>query len=106
MKKGITIEDYKECVLGGKSRNVEQSYFRSHKHEMFTEKIIKVALSPYDDKRVVLEDGIRTLPIGHWRTKHPDLHDIEINTKKLSEKGSLMSFAYNGILKNKQCQMN
>lgn len=99
VKKAITIEDYEECVLGGKTKNVEQTYFRSHKHEMFTEKIEKVALSPHDDKRVVLPDGIRTLPIGHWRTKHPDLQNFEINTTKLSEKGFLMIFAYNAVRK-------
>ena len=83
VNKGLAIDHYKDCVLGGKGKIMEQTNFRSHKHEMFTERVRKVALSSV----VVLDDGIRTLPIGHWRTKHPDLHDINIDAKKISEKG-------------------
>ena len=64
---------------------------------MFTEKINKVALSPKDDKRVILSDGVRTLPIGHWRTKHKGLEDIQMNTKKLAQKASLMNLALYAI---------
>ena len=42
---------------------------RSHLHEIFTEQMWKVALSPDDDKRIVMADGIQTLAIGHWRGK-------------------------------------
>ena len=69
VKKELTIDDYRECVLGKKGKTVKQTQFRSYEREIFTEQVEKVALSPYDDKRVILPDGIRTLPIGHWRTK-------------------------------------
>ena len=39
---------------------------RSHKHEIFTEEINKVALSGDDDKRIILEDKIHTLAYGHY----------------------------------------
>ena len=78
VKKELTIEDYKECVLGGKGKTLEQVNFRIYKHEIFTERVRKVGLSPYDDKRVVLSDGIRTRPIGHWQTKHPALQDPQV----------------------------
>jgi len=39
--------------------------FRSHKHNIYTEKVNKVALSADDDKRVILDDGIHTLAYGH-----------------------------------------
>ena len=97
VKKGITIEDCKDCIFNRETKTIMQTCFRTHKHEMFTEQINKVALSPGDDKRVILLDGIKTLPIGHWRTKHPILNNIEINIKKLSEKDSLMNLAYNTI---------
>ena len=93
VKKGITLEDYKKCVFNQQTKNITQLCFRTHDHEMFTEEISKVALSPKDDKRIILSDGVRTLPIGHWRTKHKDLEDLKINTKKLAEKGSLMNLA-------------
>ena len=65
VKKKLTIEDYKNCVLERSGKTVKQTQFRSYEHEIFTEEIMKVAFSPYDDKRVILPDGIRTLPIGH-----------------------------------------
>ena len=97
VKKGITLGDYKNCVFDQQTKDITQLCFRTHDHEMYTEKISKTALSPKDDKRVILPDGIRTLPIGHWRTKHKNLHDIQINTKKLAQKGSLMNLALYAI---------
>jgi len=38
---------------------------RSHKHTMYAETINKVALSAEDDKRIILEDGITTVPYGY-----------------------------------------
>ena len=43
--------------------------FKSHRHELYTEKVNKIALSADDDKRVIMADGIHTLAIGHYKTK-------------------------------------
>ena len=67
VKKHLTIEDYKNCVLSGVQKKIEQTTLRSRKHTIYTEHTRKLALSPYDDKRVILEDGISTLPIGHYK---------------------------------------
>ena len=40
---------------------------RSHKHEIFTETVNKIALSANDDKRVIREDGIHTFAHGHYK---------------------------------------
>ena len=98
VKKGITLEDYKKCVFNQQSKDITQLCFRTHDHEMFTEKISKVVLSPKDDKRVILSDGIRTLPIGHWRTRHKNLGNVQMNIKKLAQKGSLMNLALYSII--------
>ena len=100
VKKKLAIEDYKNCVLNSAAKTVKQTQFRSYDHEIFTEEIVKIALSPKDDKRVILQDGIHTLPHGHWRTKHSGLHVVDINLEKLCEKGSLMSLAYNKLCGN------
>ena len=39
----------------------------SHSHNIYTEKINKVAHSGDDDKRIILEDGIHTLALGHFK---------------------------------------
>ena len=43
--------------------------FKSEKHEVFTQKVNKIALSADDDKRFILPDGISTLAWGHWRLR-------------------------------------
>ena len=42
---------------------------RSHRHEVYTEQVNKIALSAEDDKRVVLEDRVHTLARGHYSLK-------------------------------------
>ena len=69
IKKEITFDDFKDCVLNGVVKHVTQNTIRSRKHEVFTESLHKKALCPKDDKRVVLEDGIHTLPIGHAKLR-------------------------------------
>ena len=67
VKKSITHEDYKKCLLTGKEQLRKQNIIRSYKHEVYTEEVNKVALSVSDDKRYILEDGINTLALGHYR---------------------------------------
>jgi len=43
---------------------------RSRFHNIFTETVNKLALSADDDKRVVMEDKISTLAIGHYRVEN------------------------------------
>ena len=38
---------------------------RSHKHHVYGESVRKIALSPLDTKRYILDDGIRTRAIGY-----------------------------------------
>ena len=39
---------------------------RSMKHKVYTIEQNKKSLVPYDDKRFLLNDGITTLPYGHY----------------------------------------
>ena len=65
----IRHEDYKTCLLTGQGQYRKQNIIRSHDHEVYTEEVNKMALSPDDDKRYILEDGINTLAWGHRRIK-------------------------------------
>ena len=67
VKKSIMHEDYKTCLTTGKEQLRKQNIIRSYKHEVYTEEVNKVALSASDDKRYILEDGIGTLALGHYK---------------------------------------
>ena len=41
---------------------------RSHKHEIYTETVIRLHYHAMDDKRVIMEDGVNTYAHGHFRT--------------------------------------
>lgn len=60
----------------------------------------KIALTSADNKRIVIPNDPehKTLAIGHWRAKHPALYNVDVDVKKLFEKGSLMNLAYDAIL--------
>ena len=51
VKKSIAHEDYKKCLFTGKEQLRKMNVIRSYKHEVYTEEINKIALSPDDDKR-------------------------------------------------------
>jgi hypothetical protein len=65
IKKEITFDNYKECLFSGEKQWRGMNVYRSRLHEIYTERVIKIALSAGDDKRIICEDGIHTLAIGH-----------------------------------------
>jgi hypothetical protein len=67
VKKNIAFEDYKTCLLDRKEIYRSMNIIRSHKHEIYSERVNKIALSCEDDKRIILKDGIHTLAHGHRR---------------------------------------
>ena len=67
VKKTIAHEDYKKCLFTGKEQLWKMNVIRSYKHEVYTEEVNKIALSPDDDKMHILEDGMHTLALGHYK---------------------------------------
>jgi len=65
----ITHDDNKNCALYHKEQMRKMNLIRSHLHDVYSEEVNKVALSPKDDKRVIMEDEIHTLAYGHYRLK-------------------------------------
>ena len=63
----ITHEDYKHCLFTRKSKLAKMNVIRSRAHNIYTEKINKVALSCEDDKRIILEDGIHTFALKDYK---------------------------------------
>ena len=66
IKNKITHEDCKHCLFTRKSKLAKMDVIRSRAHNIYTEKINKVAMSCEDDKRFICEDGIHTFALGHF----------------------------------------
>ena len=67
IKKTITFNDYKDCLFDNKPAMRKMNVIRSHLHTMYTETVNKIALSPFDDKRLIREDNIHTFAYGHYK---------------------------------------
>ena len=66
VKKTISFDDYKRCLLKGTTVHRSQMMFRSRKHKVKTLEVNKLALSGEDDKRVSI-DGMASLAMGHYK---------------------------------------
>ncbi|KAL4153311.1 hypothetical protein QTP88_001144 [Uroleucon formosanum] len=64
----ICFNDFENCLLTKESKYIKQNLFRTKKHDIFTVEQNKKALSVYDDKRFILDNGIDTLAWGHYKT--------------------------------------
>ena len=67
IKKSIAHENYKKCLFTGKEQLRKMNVIIRHMHEVYTEEVNKIALCPDDDKRHILENGVHTLALGHYR---------------------------------------
>ncbi|XP_070529810.1 uncharacterized protein [Cardiocondyla obscurior] len=65
--KKITFDDYTRCLKEEIEMTRQQTCIRSKLHEVYTIREEKTALSPYDDKRYIIQDSIETLPWGHYK---------------------------------------
>ena len=68
VKRNISLADYRECLFTGERQLRSMNVIRSREHVIHSERVNKVALSCEDDKRVILDDRISTLAIGHYKT--------------------------------------
>ncbi len=57
---------YRSCLLDQKLRHDSMNMIRSENHQLHTITVNKVSLSPFDDKRYLLVDGITSLAYGHY----------------------------------------
>jgi len=70
IKKRITHEDFLNRLFTNKEHMRTMNIIRCRFHNIFTETVNTLALSADDEKRVVMEDKISTLPIGHYRAEN------------------------------------
>lgn len=56
---------YKECLFNDCALKHSMNLIRSYNYQLYSVTCNKTSLSPFDDKRYVLESGIDTLAYGH-----------------------------------------
>ncbi|KAJ4444899.1 hypothetical protein ANN_06697 [Periplaneta americana] len=66
IRNALTFEDYATCRESGITTYTKNNAIRSYFHNVFTMCVNKVTLNSFDDKRVVLQDGINTVPHGFY----------------------------------------
>ena len=66
IKKNLHHENYRGVLFENKQLHHKMKTIRSQKHEIGSYEINKVSLSCFDDKRFILEDGIKSYAYGHY----------------------------------------
>lgn len=66
LEKEIGFDDYVNCIQNGTVLKKNQNSFRTKLHNMYTIQQMKIALSPFDDKRVIQQGTHDTLAYGHY----------------------------------------
>ena len=66
LRKNLDHEQYRKCLFSQSLKYIQASTLRSEGHQIYTYHISKLGLSPFDDKRYIIHDGIRTLAYGHY----------------------------------------
>ena len=64
IKQKLMFQNFKNCFFNNKTFYRSQERFRGYNHDVYTEKVNKIALSNNDDKRLQTFDGITTYPYG------------------------------------------
>ena len=65
LKKGITPGDYHQVLNESKVMHHRMKTIRSDCHQISSYEINKISLSPFNDKRYILSDGISGYAYGH-----------------------------------------
>jgi len=66
VKKEIKHRDYLDVLFNQKIMHHQMNTLRSESHQINSYHLNKVSLSPYDDKRYLLDDGITSLSYGSY----------------------------------------
>ena len=74
-----------------------QITFKSDYHKIYTQKINKIALNYFDDKRIQANHKITTYPYGYFNNNLSTNNEIKSNTDKL------MEIDNGGIIPKKKC---
>ncbi|XP_046666612.1 uncharacterized protein LOC124358355 [Homalodisca vitripennis] len=76
----LTFDDYKQCLFTSGIQYGSMNMIRSFKHDLYSVELNKIVLSPHDDKRYIQDDGIGTLPWGHYSIPVEVMAELEIRS--------------------------
>ncbi|XP_053999870.1 uncharacterized protein LOC128887697 [Hylaeus anthracinus] len=74
----ITFDDYIQSLKNHTETTIRQNCIRSKLHNVYSISEQKIALSPHDDKKCVLTNGVNTLPWGHYCIAEENDDDVEM----------------------------
>jgi len=83
VKKNIRHQDYLDVLFNNKIMHHQMNTIRSESHQINSYQNNKVSLSPYDDKRHVLDDGITSLAYGHYLIDRGPQKNEEKNSNQI-----------------------
>ena len=63
VKKSITFEDYVQCLFSGEKQMRSMKIIESENHDIYSKEVNKIALSNDDDKRILIEDKVKTVAL-------------------------------------------
>ena len=64
---GIPHQIYRDCLMNRSILYSKMNQIRSYNHVLYSTEQNKISLSPFDDKRYVLMNGMDTLAHGHYK---------------------------------------
>ena len=67
VKKEIKHQDYLDVLFNKKIMHHQMNTIRSESHQINSYHLNKVSLSPYDDKRYLLDNGIKSYAYGNYK---------------------------------------
>ena len=85
VKSHISFSNYVDILFNSSKLLKSQFTFKSDHHDTYTQKIHKIALNYFDDKRIQVDDKITTYPYGYFENNMNINSEIKNNTDKLNE---------------------
>ncbi|XP_074653582.1 uncharacterized protein LOC141907740 [Tubulanus polymorphus] len=74
VKQSVSHNNYVDCLRNQSRMMANMRSIRSFNHKLHSVNLNKVGLSPYDDKRYILDDGVSTYAYGHHKIPEINHH--------------------------------
>ena len=69
IKSELSLSDYRDTLYNCNTMRHKMRTIRSEYHQISSYQINKISLSPFDDKRYILDDGISSYAYGNHNIK-------------------------------------